>query len=160
MAENDPTKDRLGMIERRIVRLQSRILILSFLCLMSYGLSVWLGMKVWFGNQVGGQQGMKTSRLTIAEEGQDESPGTGRWWLTEEEGPMLVLFGDQDADRKTLRADITPVSISLRSGIIEEGDWVGLVDITTDQDGGRITLRNHAGEVTGTYPPGRADSER
>ena len=148
------------MIERRIVRLQSRILVLSFLCLMSYGLSVWLGMKVWFGNQVGGQQGMKTSRLTIAEEGQDESPGTGRWWLTEEEGPMLVLFGDQDADRKTLRADITPVSISLRSGIIEEGDWVGLVDITTDQDGGRITLRNHAGEVTGTYPPGRADSER
>ena len=160
MAENEQTKDRLGMIERRIVRLQSRILILSFLCLISYGLSLWLGMKVWFGNQVGGQQGMKTSTLTIAEEGQDESPGTGRWWLTEEEGPMLVLFGDQDADRRTLRADITPVSISLRSGIIEEGDWVGLVDITADRDGGRITLRNHAGEVTGTYPPGRADSER
>ena len=31
MTENDQTKDRLGMIERRIVRLQSRILILSFL---------------------------------------------------------------------------------------------------------------------------------
>lgn len=36
MAENEQTKDRLGMIERRIVRLQSRILILSFLCLISY----------------------------------------------------------------------------------------------------------------------------
>ena len=91
--------------------------------MIGYGLGIRLGMKVWFGNQVGGQHGMKTARLTIAEEGDDEeSPGTGRWWLTEEEGPMQVLFGDQNADRKTSRADITPVSISLRSGIHEEGD--------------------------------------
>ena len=80
------------MIDRRIGRLQSGILILSFLCLIGYGLSVWLGMKVWFGNQVGGQQRLQTARLTIAEEGEDESPGTGRWWLTDEEGPMLVLL--------------------------------------------------------------------
>ena len=146
--------DRIKALEDQIRRLKWGSLYTTVLLLPCFFMSFYLFLFAMGGAQAGAVPGtLRAEKFRVSDP--DIELSVAHLGYDHLSGANLRLDGLVVDEKKRL-VSISPSRIKLRQNDWVDGAWAGggvdLILIEVTDDGPRMTFRNQAGEVTGTFP--------
>ena len=151
----DTSEDRIKALEEQVRRMKKGGWTSSLLLVASFAMSFYLFLFAMGGLQAGALPGSLRAESLKVVDPDIEFPVASLGYDHHLIGANLRLGGLVVGETKRL-VSISPSRIQLREIDWVDGEFAGggvdLIKIEVTDDGPRMTFRNQAGDVTGTFP--------